>query len=102
MKSIQFTETRLTRSIAPIFTACNWAVGTFCFAGLATYEYCLQKRRLEKANMKRVVEVIDMKKAEKEAQMQKARAERRRAKEEADAKAEEDAKRQSSSSWKFW
>lgn len=89
-------------SAAPVFKACNWAVGTFCFAGVASYEYCLVKRRIEKANMKRAVEIIDLKKAEKEAKMQKAREERRRAKEEADRKAEEEAKRKTWSSWKFW
>ena len=87
---------------APIPKACNWAVGTFCLAGIASYEYCLVKRRIEKANMKRAVEIIDLKKAEKEAKMQKAREERRRAKEEADRKAEEDTKRKIRSSWKFW
>lgn len=87
---------------ASVFKACNWAVGTFCFAGIASYEYCLVKRKIEKANMKRAVEIIDLKKAEKEAKIQKVREERRRAKEDADRKAEEEAKRKTWSSWKFW
>jgi len=83
----------------PIARACNWAVGTFCFLGIGSYEFCLQKRKLEKANMKRAVEIIDRKKLEKEKQAQAKREERRRLKEEADRKAEEAAKR---SFWKFW
>jgi cytochrome c oxidase assembly protein subunit 20 len=96
------SKSLLTFPAAPVFKACNWAVGTFCFAGIASYEYCLVKRRIEKANMKRAVEIIDLKKAEKEAKMQKAREERRRAKEEADRKAEEEAKPKTWSSWEFW
>lgn len=83
---------------APILRACNWAVGTFCFGGIASYEFCQQKRRLEKVNMKRAVEIMDRKKAEKEAQMRKAAEERRRAKEEVDRQADLARK----SSWKFW
>ncbi|KAI9731420.1 MAG: hypothetical protein M1818_007810 [Claussenomyces sp. TS43310] len=82
----------------PVMKACNWAVGTFCFLGIGSYEFCLQKRKLEKANMKRAVEIIDRKKAEKEAQAQAKREERRRVKEEADRKLEESKR----SSWKFW
>ncbi len=75
--------------------ACNWAVGSFCFLGIGAYEYCLQKRRLEKANMKRAVEIIDRKKSEKEAQQKVLAVEKERlAKEKADA-----AKK---TSWKFW
>jgi cytochrome c oxidase assembly protein subunit 20 len=73
-------------------------VGTFVFASFANYEFCLYRRRLEKAHMKRAVEIMDRKKAEKEAAAQTKREERRRLKEEADRKAEE-AKKQS---WKFW
>jgi cytochrome c oxidase assembly protein subunit 20 len=74
-------------------------VGTFCFAGIGAYEFCLQKRKLEKKNMQRAVEIIDRKKAEKEAQAKAKREERRRLKEEADQKAELAAKK---SSWRFW
>lgn len=77
--------------------ACNWAVGAFCFLGIGSYEYCLQKRRIEKGNMKRAIEIIDRKKAEKaerDAQIQAAQKQQRLAAEEA-----EKAKR---SSWKFW
>jgi cytochrome c oxidase assembly protein subunit 20 len=74
-------------------------VGTFVFASFANYEFCLYRRRLEKAHMKRAVEIIDRKKAEKEAAAQARRDERRKAKEEADRKAEEEAKKKS---WKFW
>ncbi|KAM3081738.1 hypothetical protein ACMFMG_005184 [Clarireedia jacksonii] len=84
---------------APIPKAANWAVGTFVFTGLGAYEFCLYRRRLERAHMKRAVEIIDRKKAEKEAQAEEKRRERRRLKEEADRKAEEEAKK---SKWKFW
>ncbi|RDW63965.1 cytochrome c oxidase protein 20 [Coleophoma crateriformis] len=84
---------------AHIPKAANWAVGTFVFASFANYEFCLYRRRLEKQYMKRAVEIIDRKKMEKEAEREKIRMERRAAKEEADRKAEEAAKR---SSWKFW
>lgn len=83
---------------ASIPKACNWAVGTFCFAGIANYEFCLYKRRLEKAYMRRATEIIDRKKLEKEKELEKKRAERRKAKEEADRLAEEAKK----PSWKFW
>jgi len=83
---------------ASVPKAANWAVGTFVFAAFASYEFCLYKRQIEKAHMKRAVEIIDRKKAQKEAQMKAAREERRRAKEEAERKAEEAKK----SSWKFW
>jgi cytochrome c oxidase assembly protein subunit 20 len=73
-------------------------VGTFVFASFANYEFCLYRRRLEKAHMKRAVEIMDRKKAEKEAAAQAKREERRRLKEEADRKAEEAKKK----SWKFW
>lgn len=66
--------------------------------GIGSYEFCLQKRRLEKINMKRAVEIIDRKKAQKEAEAEQKRKERRRRKEEEDA-AVEASKR---SNWKFW
>ena len=85
--------------VAPIPKAANWAVGTFVFASFANYEFCLYRRRLEKAHMKRAVEIIDRKKAEKEAAAKAKRDERRRLKEEADKKAEEATKNKG---WKFW
>lgn len=88
----------LTKNIAPLPKACNWAVGTFVFASFANYEFCLYRRRLEKSHMKRAVEIIDRKKAEKEAAAKARRDERRRLKEEADRKAEEAQK----NSWKNW
>ena len=84
--------------VAPIPKAANWAVGTFVFAGIANYEFCLYRRRLERAHMKRAVEIIDRKKAEKEAAALAKREERRRLHEEAETNAEEAKKK----SWKFW
>jgi len=78
---------------APLLKSCNWAVGTFCFLGIGAYEFCLQKRRLEKSNMKRATEIIDRKKAEKEMAVQVKRDERRRAKEAADQRKEEEEKK---------
>lgn len=66
--------------------------------GIGSYEFCLQKRRLEKMHMKRAVEIMDRKKTEKEAEMEQKRAERRRRKEEELAAQDEKAK----SKWKFW
>jgi cytochrome c oxidase assembly protein subunit 20 len=74
-------------------------VGTFIFAALGNYEFCLYKRKLEKAHMKRAVEIIDRKKAEKEAAAKAKRDERRRLKEEEDKRIEEAMKKKS---WKFW
>lgn len=85
---------------APVIKSCNWAVGAFCFLGLGAYEFCLQKRRIEKANMKRAVEIIDRKKVEKEKQAQEKREARRKAKEEAD-RAEEEASNKKSG-WSIW
>ncbi|MCJ1298039.1 hypothetical protein MMC08_000828 [Hypocenomyce scalaris] len=87
---------------APVFKACNWAVGTFCFGSFAMYEFCQRKRQLEMQGMKRAAEIIDRKKIEKEKMAEEARAARRKVKEEADAWAEEEAKRKIQSSWKFW
>ena len=89
-----------TYQIAPIPRAANWAVGTFVFAAFGNYEFCLYRRRLERAHMKRAVEIIDRKKAEKEEAAKVKREERRRAKEELDKKAEEASKR--GRGWKFW
>jgi cytochrome c oxidase assembly protein subunit 20 len=74
-------------------------VGSFCLAGIANYEFCLYRRRLEKSYMKRAVEIIDRKKGEKEAEIERKRKERRAAKEEADRLAEEAANKKS---WKPW
>lgn len=66
------------------------------------YEFCQRKRQLEMQGMKRAAEIVDRKKIEKEKKAEAARAARRKAKEEADAKAEEEAMRKPQGSWKFW
>jgi cytochrome c oxidase assembly protein subunit 20 len=71
-------------------------VGSFVFFSIANYEYCLYKRQVEKAYMKRAVEIMDRKKGEKEAARIKME-ESRRAKEEADRKEVENKK-----GWRFW
>lgn len=86
-------------TVAAIPKVANWAVGTFVFASLANYEFCLYRRRLERTYMKQAVEIMDRKKIEKEAAAKAKRDERRRLKEEADRKAEEAAKARW---WKFW
>lgn len=86
--------------LASVMKACNWAVGTFCFAGIGNYEFCQYRRALERAHMKRAVEIIDRKKTEKEAKAKAARQERRRLKEEEDNRKEAEAK--AKPSWKFW
>ncbi|KUI72503.1 Cytochrome c oxidase protein 20, mitochondrial [Cytospora mali] len=60
---------------APIPKSANWAVGSGVGISVLAYEYCQYKRRLERANMKRVVEVVtkkqsDVKKQEEEKQLQ--------------------------------
>ncbi|SLM36533.1 Cox20/FAM36A [Lasallia pustulata] len=87
---------------ASVWTSCNWAVGTFCFGSFLMYEFCQRKRQLEMQGMKKAAEIIDRKKVEKEKIAEQARAARRKAKEEADTRAEEEAKRKSQGSWKFW
>ncbi|KAH8819434.1 hypothetical protein F5884DRAFT_760516 [Xylogone sp. PMI_703] len=84
---------------APIPKATNWAASSFVLLSFASYEYCLYKRTLEKAQVKRAVEIIDRKKAEREAQMQAAREERRRKKEEEERRIEE---ARNKSWWKVW
>ena len=67
--------------VATIMSSCNWAVGTFCCASFAMYEYCQRKRALEKQGMKRAVEVMERKQTEKKAQAAAARLARERSKE---------------------
>lgn len=93
-------EVLIKKFIAPVSKIANWAVGTFVFVSLGSYEFCQYRRMLEKAHMKRAVEIIDRKKNEKEAEAKLKRDERRRLKEELDKKAEEALKNKSS--WKFW
>jgi cytochrome c oxidase assembly protein subunit 20 len=101
--------------LAPIQSACNWAVGTFSIAAISMYQYCQYKRRAEKEGMTRAMEIIDRKQIErkqKEARMERARELRRQKKE-----AEDESKfaqlnagnfvpgessSSSSSWWKFW
>ncbi|KAI9829580.1 MAG: hypothetical protein M1819_006085 [Sarea resinae] len=83
----------------PLPKASNWAVGSFCIASFATYEYCQIKRRLEMEGMKRAVEIIDRKKAEKEKAAREAMEAKRAAFEERKRLEEEEKQRKS---WKFW
>ena len=86
----------------PIAKSCNWAAGVFIFTSMASYEFCKQKRRLERDGMARAVEIMDRKREEKKAKRQELIAERRKAKEESDRLAEERMKASEKSWWKFW
>ncbi|KAK4611939.1 hypothetical protein CLAFUW4_12804 [Fulvia fulva] len=69
---------------APIFKACNWAVGTFCVGAGIMYQTCMYKRQAEKEGMMRAVEILNKKEMEKKAREQRKEAmreERRQAKE---------------------
>ena len=72
---------------APVFSACNWAVGAFCFSSFAMYQYCTRQRRVEREGMKQAMEIIDRKAIErkqKEARLERARELRRQKKEQED------------------
>ncbi|KAG8162812.1 hypothetical protein KVR01_007290 [Diaporthe batatas] len=61
---------------APVPKSANWAVGSGVAMSILAYEYCQYKRRVERANMKRVVEVVskkqaDLRKKEEEEQQKK-------------------------------
>ncbi|KAL8761003.1 MAG: hypothetical protein Q9184_002836 [Pyrenodesmia sp. 2 TL-2023] len=71
-------------AVAPVFTACSWAVGAFVFGSFAMHEYCQQKRRMEKAGIQRINAALDEKKVELERKREEARKARRKAKEETD------------------
>ncbi|KAF2155164.1 hypothetical protein K461DRAFT_292047 [Myriangium duriaei CBS 260.36] len=98
---------------APVFTACNWAVGGFCFTSFAMYQYCTQQRKAEREGMKQAMEIIDRKSIErkqKEQRMERARELRRQKKEEEDQEAfaklrvekEQSPQAQQKSWWKVW
>jgi cytochrome c oxidase assembly protein subunit 20 len=72
-------------------------VGGFITSSIASYEYCMYRRKLEKEGMRRAAQIIEAKKAEKAA----AAAERKAAKEAA-AKEAEVQTASKGSSWKFW
>lgn len=70
---------------AAVWSACSWAVGTFCAASAVTHQYCLYKRQAEKEGMMRAVEILqkkDLEKKAREVRKEKMREERRAAKEE--------------------
>ncbi|KAL9639325.1 MAG: hypothetical protein Q9204_001159 [Flavoplaca sp. TL-2023a] len=69
---------------APIFTACNWAVGAFAFGSFAMHEYCQAKRRREKEGIQKVNAALMEKKIKEEMKREEIRKARRKAKEEAE------------------
>jgi len=96
---------------APVWTACSWAVGTFCFGSFAMYQYCNFQRVAEKEGMKRAMEIMDRKqidRKQKEARMERARELRRHKKEQeqdehfANLRTESDATRSNTSNGKSW
>ncbi|KAK7729019.1 hypothetical protein SLS57_002251 [Botryosphaeria dothidea] len=80
----------------------NWAAGVFMFTSFASYEFCKQKRRLEREGMARAVEIMDRKREDKKNKRQEIIEARRKAKEEADRLEEEQMKASQKSWWKFW
>ena len=73
----------------------------FVFGSWANYEFCLYRRTLERAHMKRAVEIIDRKKGEKEEEARVKREERRRLKEEVDRR-EEEMRLKKEKGWRGW
>lgn len=76
-------------------------MGSFMILSIANYEYCMYRRQIEKAGMKRAVEMMNERRVKEKAKEESAkikREERRKAKEEADW--EEERKRKNS--WKIW
>lgn len=72
------------------------------FTSFASYEFCKQKRRLEREGMARAVEIMDRKREDKKNKRQEIIEARRKAKEEADRLEEEQMKASQKSWWKFW
>ena len=97
---------------APVFSACNWAVGAFCFTSFGVYQYCTYQRNTEREGMKRAMEIMDRKAIErkqKEARVERARELRRQKREVEDqerfAKARADVEGGAAggkSWWKVW
>lgn len=85
--------------VAPIPKAANWAVYSGAALSVVSYEFCQYKRRIEKANMRRVVEVVSKKQAE-----QKKLEEKRRQQQLAQEPAvQPEAPKNAGKSWyKFW
>lgn len=86
----------------PLVKSCNWATGVFIFTSIASYEFCKQKRKLEKDGMTRAVEIMDRKREEKKIKRQELIAARRKEKEEADRLEEQRLNNAQKSWWKVW
>ncbi|SMY28653.1 unnamed protein product [Zymoseptoria tritici ST99CH_1A5] len=56
---------------APVFKACNWAVGGFVVSSGGQYQYCLYRRQAEKEGMTRAMEILNRKEMEKKAREQR-------------------------------
>jgi len=68
-----------------LMSACNYAVGAFCFGSFGYYQYCTYQRDVERKGMKQAMEIIDRKAIERrqrEERLERIREMRRKKKEE--------------------
>lgn len=79
----------------------SWAVGTFCISSAGMFEFCQQRRKLERRGMEQAAEIMGRKKIEKERQAEKLRVERRRKREE-EERSKEEAEKRKKDGWSFW
>ncbi|DAA75034.1 TPA_exp: Cytochrome c oxidase protein 20, mitochondrial [Trichophyton benhamiae CBS 112371] len=84
-----------------LWSASNWAVGSFALVSLAAHEYCQRQRAIEREGMKEAAELMRELKLKK----QKEREAARKLHEEEEARKAEEARRKSwtnLSNYKFW
>ncbi|KAM5475937.1 hypothetical protein MauCBS54593_000619 [Microsporum audouinii] len=87
--------------IRSLWSASNWAVGSFAIVSLAVHEYCQRQRAIEREGMKEAAELMRELKLRK----QKERDAARKLQEEEEARKAEEARRRSwtnPSNYKFW
>ncbi|EEQ30588.1 hypothetical protein McanMca71_000712 [Microsporum canis] len=87
--------------IRSLWSASNWAVGSFAIVSLAAHEYCQRQRAIEREGMKEAAELMRELKLRK----QKERDAARKLQEEEEARKAEEARRRSwtnPSNYKFW
>lgn len=85
---------------ASVSTSCIWAVASTNLVGVAGYEWCQRKRRIEKDRIRQAVKVLEQRQREKEAEEEAAA---RRLEE--DSKATREQRTRKAGFWgalKFW